>query len=235
MQRIAEILKEQKQLRLKGNLYHKTQISLAYNSNRIEGSQLTEEQTQYMYETKQIDGLANVNDIIETTNHFTLFDYMLDTCDEILTETMIKQYHAILKSSTTDSKLPWFRIGDYKKLPNTVGNTETSSPEDVQSDIASLLKSYNAIDNKNIEDIIDFHWRFETIHPFQDGNGRIGRIIMFKECLRNNIMPFIIFDEYKLYYYRGLKEYKNISGYLIDTCLSAQDTYTLWCKQLLGL
>ncbi|MFV0393101.1 MAG: Fic family protein [Coprobacillaceae bacterium] len=232
--RLADILKEQQKMKLKGNIYHKTQISIAYNSNRIEGSQLSEEQTRYIYETRTIDGVANVDDIIETNNHFRLFNYMLETCEYDLTEEIIKEYHNILKSGTKDSNISWFNVGEYKQLENQVGNTTTSKPENVKENMIELLEYYNSIVNITVDDIIDFHWKFETIHPFQDGNGRVGRIIMFKECLKNNIMPFIIFDEYKMYYYRGLAEYDSEPGYLRDTCLSGQDTYNKWCEKLLS-
>lgn len=227
-------LKDQKKLKLKGNLYHKTQIALAYNSNRIEGSTLTEEQTRHIYETKQIDGLANVNDIIETTNHFRAFDYMLDVADAPLTEEIIKRFHELLKTGSEDAHIEWFNVGDYKKLPNEVGTVETSSPDMVAVHMKSLLVDYHAKTATTIEDIIEFHWRFESIHPFQDGNGRVGRLIMFKECLKHDIMPFIIFDHNKLFYYRGLSAFPEERGYLVDTCLMAQDIYTSWYIKLIG-
>ena len=228
---VLELLREQKQIGLKGNLYHNTQIVFAYNTNHIEGSKLTEEQTRYIYETNTIlfegETIASVDDIVETSNHFKLVDYMLDIANENLTEDMIKQFHKILKEGTSDSRKDWFMVGEYKKLPNEVANMKTSLPKDVQKNMSKLLDWYNSLENITIKDIIDFHVRFEKIHPFQDGNGRIGRIIMFKECLKNNIIPFIILDKDKLYYYRGLKEYQanREKGYLIDTCLNAQDQY----------
>ena len=232
--KLSEMLQQQKKLNLKGNLYHKTQISLAYNSNRIEGSTLTEDQTRSIYETKQIDGLANVNDIIETTNHFKAFDYLLDTCQEPLSEAIILEYHRLLKNATEDSAFDWFNVGGYKKLPNEVGGEATTPPHQVANEMKALLEQYHSKKAPAIEDIIYFHWRFESIHPFQDGNGRVGRLIMFKECLKHGIVPFIIFDNYKLFYYRGLKEYAKETGYLTDTCLMAQDIYQSWVDQLIG-
>ena len=228
---ILEILKEQKDMKIKGNLYHNTQIAFAYNTNHIEGSTLTEEQTRFIFETNTIlfedKTIANVNDIFETVNHFMLFDYVIDNAKETLTEEMIKEFHRILKNATTDSKKDWFVVGDYKKLSNTVGGLKTSSPKEVKKHMEKLLEWYNSIEDVTVKDIIEFHARFEKIHPFQDGNGRIGRLIAFKECLKNNIMPFIILDKDKLFYYRGLKEYQvgGEKGYLIDTCLNAQDQY----------
>lgn len=229
---ILECLKEQKEMRLKGNLYHNTQIKFAYNTNHIEGSTLTEEQTRYIYETKTIlfenDTIVKVDDIIETTNHFKLVDYMLEIAKEPLTEEIIKQFHKILKEGTLDSKKQWFKVGEYKKLANEAGSMKTTLPKNVQKEINKLIQWYNSLNKITIEDIIEFHARFEKIHPFQDGNGRVGRMIAFKECLKNNIIPFIILDKDKLYYYRGLREYQNNKekGYLIDTCLNAQDQYT---------
>jgi len=228
---ILEVLREQKELKLKGNLYHNTQIAFTYNTNHMEGSTLTEEQTRYIYETNTIlfesNTIANVNDIIETTNHFKLIDYMLDIADKKLTENIIKEFHRILKQGTLDSRKDWFNVGQYKKIPNIVGAIKTSAPKDVEKDMQKLLQWYNDIKKVTIKDIIEFHAKFEKIHPFQDGNGRIGRLIIFKECLRNNIVPFIILDKDKLFYYRGLKEYQlnKEKGYLIDTCLNAQDQY----------
>lgn len=232
MDNLLNVLREQKEANLKGNLYHVTQIEFAYNTNHIEGSTLTEEQTRYIYETNTLvleDGTkqANVDDIIETTNHFKLVDYMLDVADRKLTEDMIKEFHKILKTGTSDERKSWFNVGDYKKLPNEVAGNMTDSPENVTKDMEKLLDDYNSLEKVTINDIIKFHSDFEKIHPFQDGNGRVGRIIMFKECLKNNIIPFIILDKDKMYYYRGLKEYQNggEKGYLIDTCLNAQDQY----------
>jgi Fic family protein len=225
---LLKILREEKSSRLKGGIYHQTQIKLAYNTNRIEGSKLSEDQTRYIYETNTLfldngDKTANVDDIIETVNHFSCFDYMLDIADEPLSEVHIKMFHYLLKFNTSDSKKAWFRVGDYKLRPNVVGGLETTLPEHVENEMKNLLESYN---NRNtINDIIDFHFQFEKIHPFQDGNGRVGRLIMFKECLTNNIVPFIIEDEHKFFYYRGLAEYPNVKEYLTDTCLSAQDNY----------
>ncbi len=226
---VLEVLREQKEMKLKGNLYHNTQIIFAYNTNHIEGSKLTEDQTRYIYETNTLltekESITNLDDIIETVNHFGLVDYMLDVADEELTEEMIKEFHKILKEGTSDGRKDWFNVGNYKKLANEAGNMKTSLPKNVQKDMVKLLQWYNSLGKIKIEDIIEFHYRFECIHPFQDGNGRIGRIIMFKECLKNNIIPFIILDKNKLFYYRGLKEYKDEKGYLIDTCLNAQDQY----------
>lgn len=241
MNDILEILREQKENELKGNLYHITQINFAYNTNHIEGSKLTEEQTRYIYETNTLITDANtstkIDDIIETSNHFKLVDYMLDIADKPLSEDIIKQFHKILKSGTSDEKKDWFRIGDYKKLPNEVGGNNTSSPEDVQNDIQNLLNWYNSLSTITFEDIVKFHSIFEKIHPFQDGNGRVGRIIMFKECLKNKIVPFIILDQDKVFYYRGLNEYQNgkEKGYLIDTCKNAQDQYKLLINKFLAL
>lgn len=228
---IYDILKEQKDIKLSGNLYHNTQIAFTYNTNHIEGSTLTEEQTRFIFETNTIlfesKSIANVNDIIETTNHFMLFDYMIDIAKETLTEDIIKMFHKILKSGTSDSQKDWFNVGEYKKLQNSVGQIKTTSPKDVPEQISKLLSWYNSLSTITINEIIEFHARFEKIHPFQDGNGRIGRIIAFKECLKNNIIPFIILDTDKLFYYRGLNEYQSNKekGYLIDTCLNAQDQY----------
>ena len=226
---VLEVLREQKEMKLKGNLYHNTQIIFAYNTNHIEGSKLTEDQTRYIYETNTLltekESITNLDDIIETANHFKLVDYMLDVADEELTEEMIKEFHKILKEGTSDSRKDWFNVGDYKKLANEAGNMKTALPKNVQKDMMKLMQWYNSLGKITIEDIIEFHYRFECIHPFQDGNGRVGRIIMFKECLKNNIIPFIILDKDKLFYYRGLKEYKTEKGYLIDTCLNEQDQY----------
>jgi len=225
---LLEHLQEEKSMRLKGGLYHTTQIKLAYNSNRIEGSKLSEEQTRYIFETNTLnvapDETANVDDIIETVNHFICFDYMLDTADKNLSEEMIKEFHRILKINTSDSRKEWFKIGDYKTRPNVVGDLETTAPTEVSNAIATLLDSYNKT-TIDFSALVDFHYRFEKIHPFQDGNGRVGRIILFKECLKHDIVPFIIEDEYKMFYYRGLKEFEKTPGYLMDTCLSAQDKY----------
>ena len=229
---VLDVLREQKEMKLKGNLYHNTQIAFTYNTNHIEGSTLTEEQTRYIFETNTIlfedKTIANVNDIIETTNHFKLIDYMIDVANDELTEDMIKEFHKILKTGTSDSQKEWFNVGEYKQLPNSVGDMKTVAPKDVQKYMQKLLEWYNSLIQITIHEIIEFHARFEKIHPFQDGNGRVGRIIAFKECLKNNIIPFIILDKDKLFYYRGLKEYQSNRerGYLIDTCLNAQDQYT---------
>ena len=226
---ILEILREQKDMKLKGNLYHNTQIIFAYNTNHIEGSKLTEDQTRYIFETNSIlfegETVASVDDILETANHFKLVDYMLDIADKDLTEDIIKKFHKILKEGTMDSRKEWFMVGEYKKVVNEAGNIKTSTPSQTPKDMIKLMKWYDSLKQITIKEIIEFHFKFEKIHPFQDGNGRVGRIIMFKECLKNNIIPFIILDKDKLFYYRGLKEYKNEKGYLIDTCLNAQDQY----------
>lgn len=227
---VLDILREQKEMKLKGNLYHRTQVSFAYNTNHIEGSTLTEDQTRYIFETNTIlfegDTIAKVDDILETANHFKLVDYMLDVADIKITEKMIKEFHKILKDGTSDSRVEWFNVGEYKQRANTIGSgIKTTSPNNVEREMSKLIDWYNSLKQITINEIIEFHYRFESIHPFQDGNGRIGRIIMFKECLKNNIVPFIIQDADKLFYYRGLKEYKNEKGYLIDTCLNAQDQY----------
>lgn len=227
---LLKILRDEKSSGLKGGIYHKTQIKLAYNTNRIEGSKLSEEQTRYIYETNTIffeegETTANVDDIVETVNHFSCFDYMLDIADEPLSEEHIKKFHYLLKINTTDAKKSWFRIGDYKLKANMVGGIETSLPPNVPSDMRNLIEAYQNKNEISILDIIDFHYHFEQIHPFQDGNGRVGRLIIFKECLANNIIPFIIEDSHKFFYYRGLSEYPKVKEFLIDTCLSAQDNY----------
>lgn len=221
-------LTEEKNARLKGSIYHQTQIKLAYNSNHIEGSRLTEDQTRYIYETNTV-GLekepANVDDIMETINHFQCFDYMIEYANNTLDEIFIKNVHKILKTNTSDSRLPWFSVGEYKSRRNMVGDMETTPPEKVKGEMDKLLNEYWEKKNITLDDILDFHVRFERIHPFQDGNGRVGRIIIFKECLKHNIVPFIIEDNLKMFYYRGLKEWSNEKGYLRDTCLTAQDRY----------
>ncbi|MEE1073285.1 MAG: Fic family protein, partial [Cellulosilyticum sp.] len=214
---------------LKGGIYHTTQIKFAYNTNHIECSRLSEEQTRYIYETNTIaqegEEATSIDDIMETVNHFQCFDYMLEHVEEPLSEEMIKKFHSILKSNTSDSRKTWFNVGEYKSRPNVVGERKTVPPSKVKEEMVALLEYYNNKQDININDIIAFHHDFEVIHPFQDGNGRVGRLIMFKECLRNNIMPFIIEESHKLFYYRGLNEYRNETGYLKDTCLSAQDYY----------
>ena len=222
------VLRQEKEAKLKGSIYHKTQIDLTYNSNHIEGSHLTHDQTRYIFETNTIgiEGESiRVDDIIETTNHFRCIDLIIDRAEERLTESLIKELHLILKSGTSDSRKDWFTVGDYKRLPNEVGGNETTAPEDVHREMQALLKEYNGKKQKSFEDIIDLHQRFESIHPFQDGNGRVGRLVMFKECLANGYVPFIITEELKMFYYRGLREWSNLRGYLLDTCLAAQDNY----------
>ena len=225
---LLDILKLEKESKLKGGIYHKVQIELTYNSNHIEGSRLTHDQTRYIYETNTIgltDEVINVDDIVETANHFRCIDLIIDKANLNITENLIKQLHFILKNGTTDSRKNWFVVGDYKKLPNEVGGRVTTSPEKVEDEVKSLIEWYNNIKNKTLNDIIEFHYRFEYIHPFQDGNGRVGRLLMFKECLKYNIVPFIIDEKLKMFYYRGLKEWKQEKGYLIDTCLLAQDQF----------
>lgn len=226
-------LQEQKEMKLKGSIYHRTQIDLTYNSNHIEGSRLTHDQTRYIFETNTIgvtDKAINVDDIVETVNHFRCIDYIIDHAEDKLSENMFKHLHQMLKTGTSDSKKDWFAVGDYKRLPNEVGGLNTCPPKEVHKQMRALLTEYNAIKRKSLNDILDFHVRFEVIHPFQDGNGRVGRLIMFKECLANGIVPFIITDELKMFYYRGLREWGHINGYLTDTCLTAQDLY----KELLN-
>lgn len=223
-------LKEQKEGRTKGGIYHRIQIDLTYNSNHIEGSSLTHDQTRYIFETNtisQTSGSVNVDDIIETTNHFRAIDYIIDETDGKLTEDYIKHLHFLLKSGSSDERKDWFNIGEYKKLPNEVGGNDTVAPENVHKEIKALLKEYNAKKKPTFEDIIDFHQRFEAIHPFQDGNGRVGRLIMFRECLRLGYVPFIITDDLKMFYYNGLRNRQNIKGILMDTCLTAQDNFKL--------
>lgn len=225
---LLAILRDQKDSRLSGGIYHRVQIDLTYNSNHIEGSRLTHDQTRYIFETNTIgitDGSVNVDDIVETTNHFRCIDSIIDNATHALSEKYIKELHLLLKSGTSDSRKSWFAVGDYKKLPNEVGNRETVAPEYVHDEISELIAEYNALENVTFEDIIAFHVRFERIHPFQDGNGRIGRLIMFKECLKHNIVPFIIDESHKMFYYRGLSEWDYERGYLLDTCLCAQDKF----------
>lgn len=221
---------QEKEGKISGGIYHRTQIDLTYNSNHMEGSRLTHEQTRYIFETNTIgitDETVNVDDILETTNHFRCIDLIIDKAQDKLSESLIKELHRILKSGTSDSRKSWFNVGDYKQLPNEVGGEMTCPPQDVHARMKSLLSAYNAIQDKTLRDILDFHHEFESIHPFQDGNGRVGRLIMFKECLAYGIVPFIITDELKLFYYRGLREWGHIDGYLTDTCLTAQDNYRL--------
>ena len=225
---LLDILKEQKASKYSGGIYHKTQIDLTYNSNHMEGSRLTHDQTRYIFETNTIGvekEVLNVDDVIETANHFRCIDMIIDHAKAALTEKFIKELHLILKNGTSDSRKDWFAVGDYKRLPNEVGGSLTTPPELVHYEVKTLLAEYNAKKSKTFEDIIDLHQRFESIHPFQDGNGRVGRLIMFKECLANGFVPFIITEELKMFYYRGLKEWNNEKGYLTDTCLTAQDKY----------
>jgi len=225
---LLTMLREQKVCRLKGGIYHRTQIDLTYNSNHIEGSRLTHDQTRYIFETNTIgitDAAVNVDDIVETINHFRCIDYIIDHAEEPVTEGLTKQLHFLLKAGTSDSRKDWFAVGDYKQLPNEVGGQETCPPKEVHQEMKALLSPYNRNKRKRLEDIINFHVRFEQIHPFQDGNGRVGRLLMFKECLANGIVPFIITDDLKMFYYRGLKEWGHINGFLMDTCLTAQDQY----------
>lgn len=225
---LLAILQEEKASKYSGGIYHKTQIDLTYNSNHMEGSRLTHDQTRFIFETNTIgieNEVVNVDDIIETTNHFRCIDMIIDHVKTELNEKFIKKLHFILKSGTSDSKKDWFAVGDYKKFPNEVGNMKTPLPEEVDNLMKDLLKEYNSKKEKTFEDILDFHVQFERIHTFQDGNGRIGRLIMFKEYLKYNIVPFIIEDNLKMFYYRGLKEWNNERCYLVDTCLAAQDRY----------
>ncbi len=225
---LLQILQEEKQIRYSGGIYHKTQIDLTYNSNHMEGSRLTHDQTRYIFETNTIgvEGEAlSVDDIVETVNHFRCVDKVIDSVGAQLTEKYIKELHFLLKSGTSDARLSWFAVGDYKKRPNEVGGMETTLPEEVPDKMKALLAEYNARPEKTLEDILEFHVNFERIHPFQDGNGRVGRLVMFKECMKYNIVPFIIEDAYKMFYYRGLKEWSRERGYLTDTCLAAQDKY----------
>lgn len=224
-------LKQERKSGLTGGIYHKVQIELTYSSNHMEGSRLTHDQTRYIFETNTIgiqDETVNVDDIIETANHFRCIDQIIELANYSLSESFIKQLHYILKTGTSDSRKPWFAVGDYKRLENEVGGKETVKPENVSAELKRLLKKYNSSKTKSLREIIEFHYEFESIHPFQDGNGRIGRLIMFKECLRNGITPFIIEDDIKEYYYRGLKEWKNEPGYLIDICLTAQDRFKVY-------
>ena len=225
---LLSILQEEKRTKYAGGIYHKTQIELTYNSNHIEGSRLTHDQTRYIFETNTIGvekDVLNVDDVIETSNHFRCIDLIIDHAASTLSEHFIKKLHHILKTGTSDSRKDWFAVDEYKRLPNEVGGMQTSLPEEVADRMKALLSDYNAVPKKTLDDILDFHVRFERIHPFQDGNGRVGRLIMFKECLKYNIVPFIIEENLKLLYYRGLKEWYNEKGYLTDTCLTAQDKY----------
>lgn len=225
---LLEVLREEKESKTKGGIYHKVQIDLTYNSNHIEGSRLSHDQTRYIYETNTIgmkDEIINIDDIVETVNHFKCIDMIIDNANYKLSERFIKQLHFVLKSGTSDSRKDWFAVGEYKRYPNEVGGMETVLPKQVEERVQQLLNQYNQNKTKTFEEVLEFHYEFETIHPFQDGNGRVGRLILFKECLRNNLVPFIIDEELKLYYYRGLHEWKSDRGYLRDTCLTAQDKF----------
>lgn len=226
---LLERLREEKKHGIKGGIYHKLQIDLTYNSNHMEGSELTHDQTRYIFETRTI-GVENTNeavkvdDIVETINHFSMIDRVIDFANYQLSEAFIKELHKILKTGTSDSRLSWFRVGDYKRRVNAVGDIETTAPRLVPQEMKKLVDEYNKKDNHTLEEIIEFHVKFERIHPFQEGNGRVGRMIAFKECLKNNIVPFIILDSKKMFYYRGLKNWNKERGWLIDTCLDGQDT-----------
>ncbi len=225
---LLQLLRQQKASQLSGGIYHKVQIELTYNSNHIEGSRLTHDQTRYIFETNTIgfeNEAVNVDDVIETANHFRCIDMIIDQAGAALTEKLIKQLHFILKTGTSDSRKDWFAVGDYKKFPNEVGGRETALPEDVAGRMRTLLAEYNALPKKSFENIVAFHVAFERIHPFQDGNGRVGRLLLFKECLKHNIVPFIIEDDLKLFYYRGLSKWPHEKGFLLDTCLTAQDRF----------
>lgn len=225
---LLSVLQREKQSRLPGGIYHRVQIDLTYNSNHIEGSRLSREQTRFIFETNTIGiekQAVNVDDVVETANHFRCIDMVIDDANRALSQAMIKRLHEILKSGTSDSRQDWFAVGEYKKLPNEVGGQETAAPEDVENRMRALLNAYNAKTRKTLRDLLDFHVQFESIHPFQDGNGRVGRLILFKECLKNDIVPFIITDDLKMFYYRGIREWKTEPGYLTDTCLTAQDHF----------
>ena len=225
---LLSILKDEKKKQRKGGVYHKVQIDLTYNSNHIEGSRLTHDQTRYIFETNTIgfeNGAVNVDDIVETANHFRCIDMVIDNAMQPLSEAFIKRLHFTLKNGTSDSRKDWFAVGEYKRVPNEVGGRDTAAPEEVATKIGALLDTYNATIKHTLEQIVEFHHDFECIHPFQDGNGRVGRLILFKECLKNNIVPFIIEDDLKMFYYRGLHEWNNEHGYLMDTCLTAQDRF----------
>lgn len=227
---LLDRLRDEKESKLKGGIYHKTQIDLTYNSNHIEGNKLTHDQTRYIFETNTIgitDQAVNIDDIVETVNHFHCIDFVIDHASEKLSEDFVKELHRILKSGTTDSTKSWFKVGDYKKLPNEVAGIQTCPPQQVHTRMLHLIKEYRDKKIKTLDDILDFHQKLELIHPFQDGNGRVGRLIMFKECLANNIVPFIITEDIKLFYYRGLQNWPSVPGYLRDTCLTAQDNYKL--------
>lgn len=225
---ILQVLREEKEAHLSGGLYHELQVRMTYNSNHIEGSKLTEDQTRLIFETNTIDvgDRILVDDILETVHHFRAIDYVIDKAEEELSEEIIKHLHYMLKRDTKDSTLSWFAVGDYKKRANVVGGRETAKPKEVPGRMRELLADYNAKDKVTIEDVVAFHAEFEHIHPFQDGNGRVGRLIALKECLHHNIIPFIIEDSKKGFYYRGLSEWRNEKGWLMDTCLDGQDAFT---------
>lgn len=230
---LIQRLREEKESKLRGGIYHRTQIDLTYNSNHIEGSRLTKEQTRHIFETNTLGISAKstrIDDIMETVNHFRCIDYVIDHATDKITETHLKQLHLILKNNTSDSRKSWFAIGDYKRLPNEVGGEETTNPEDVSKHIKNILSEYNALKKVQFDDILNFHVQFERIHPFQDGNGRVGRLLMFWQCLQSGHVPFIITDELRLFYYRGLQKWDHINGYLLDTCLTAQDQYKALLK-----
>ena len=220
-------LRTEKKAAIKGGIYHKVQIDLTYNSNHMEGSRLTHDQTRYIFETNTIGSGENirVDDVIDTANHFRCIDLIIDSAAYAPSESFIKQLHAVLKNGTSDSRLNWFAVGDYKKVANEVGGKETAEPKEVPAKMKALLADYHSKKTLNFDDLLDFHWRFESIHPFQDGNGRVGRLILFKECLRNGIVPFIISDDLKMFYDRGLQNWPSEKGYLRDTCLTAQDQF----------
>ncbi|MBQ2715086.1 MAG: Fic family protein [Clostridia bacterium] len=225
---LLSILRQERQAKVSGGIYHQIQIDLTYNSNHIEGSTLSHDQTRYIYETNTV-GIENValkvDDIVETVNHFRCVDYVIDNATKPLSESFVKALHKILKSGTKDSYQDWFAIGEYKKLPNTVGGKETTSPSEVKNALKELISSYNAKPQKTLDDLLDFHYKFERIHPFQDGNGRVGRLVLFKECLKHKIVPFIIDENLKIFYYRGLNEWSNERGFLRETCSFAQDKF----------
>ncbi|MCM1579080.1 MAG: Fic family protein [Ruminococcus sp.] len=230
---LLEILAAEKKAGRRGGIYHKIQVDMTYNSNHMEGSRLTHDQTRYIYETNTIGfetEAVNVDDIVETVNHFRCIDIVIDNAEKKLSEKLIKELHGVLKSGTADSRRDWFAVGKYKMMPNEVGGMETALPEETEEKMKELLSRYDRKNSHTLDDIADFHFEFERIHPFQDGNGRIGRLIMFKECLNNNIVPFIIGEDLKLFYYRGLREWKNEKGYLTDTILTAQDRFKVYLK-----
>lgn len=233
---ILQVLLDQKASKLSGNLYEYSAVNFSYNTNKIEGSTLSEDDTRNIFHNNTLlaSGQMNIDDIIEMKNQLSMFDYMLDIAKEPLTAEIIKEFHRILKTNTSDEKKDWFNVGEYKKLANTVGGKDTTNPEDVAEEMKKLLQKYNEKKDVKIEDIIQFHFEFERIHPFQDGNGRVGRMVMFKECLKHSIIPFIIQNDIKQYYYRGLSEFENEKGFLIDTCLSAQDKYKEMVEKFLG-